>query len=271
MHDSLTVEDCNKLFVREIKDLQHTPTNEVDKTESEAPGICGFDNSKTCEFNPGEKLYPSSVFKQNEYNKANGHNPLVTTDADRDYLMQCTAAQSKRAKELTESLFNPIVDDELKAALGGESYNKKETSPYLEISSLDPREVEKRLLSEATSASNADEFFDNAFKNLAASIVEEKQAIKYDQGKAELSILPIEGLKYEAAALTYGKGKYGKGNFKLGMEHSRLIDAALRHIYAYAGGETLDKESNLHHLAHAKATLAMLIYMIENNVGKDDR
>lgn len=35
--------------------------------------------------------------------------------------------------------------------------------------------------------------------------------------------------------------------------------------------EDLDKESGLHHLAHLKANVAMLIYYVENKVGKDDR
>lgn len=135
---------------------------------------------------------------------------------------------------------------------------------------FNPKEVEKQLLSEATKIKATEFHWLDSVKG-SKILPDNTKAIKHDQGKAELSILPVEGLKYEAAALTYGKGKYGKGNFKLGMEYSRLIDAALRHIYAYAGKEDLDNESNIHHLGHAKATLAMLIYMIEHNVGQDDR
>lgn len=98
------------------------------------------------------------------------------------------------------------------------------------------------------------------------------KTLKFDQGKAPLSIIPKEALEYEARAFKYGAEKYGRNNFKAsGLDHTRLLDAALRHIYAYAGGQNNDDESDLNHLGHARANLAMLIYMLENNKGKDDR
>lgn len=99
----------------------------------------------------------------------------------------------------------------------------------------------------------------------------ELSGTKHDQGKIPLSLLPKEGLEYEAKAFDYGVKKYGKGNFRGGMEWSRLIDASLRHLIAFNNKEDLDKESGLHHLAHLKANVAMLIYYVENKVGKDDR
>ncbi len=98
------------------------------------------------------------------------------------------------------------------------------------------------------------------------------KTLKYDSGKPPLSIIPREALEHEARAFGYGANKYGKNNFKLGgIEHSRLIDAALRHIYAYAAKEDNDIESGLNHLGHARANLAMLLYNIENGKGTDDR
>jgi hypothetical protein len=99
----------------------------------------------------------------------------------------------------------------------------------------------------------------------------EDSGIKYDEGKPKLSLIPLEGLVPEAQALTYGMNKYGKNNYKLGMEWSRVLDAALRHLNAFAAGENLDKESKIHHLGHCKANLSMLLYYIEHGLGKDDR
>lgn len=99
----------------------------------------------------------------------------------------------------------------------------------------------------------------------------EGEAVKADSGKAALSILTPESLSYEARAFEYGAQKYSKNNYKLGMSWSRVSDAALRHLVAWAAGEDMDPESGLNHLAHAKACLGMLIYYIEKKVGTDDR
>jgi hypothetical protein len=95
--------------------------------------------------------------------------------------------------------------------------------------------------------------------------------IKHDKGKTPLSILTKESLKAEADALGYGANKYGKDNYKKGMEWSRVIDACMRHLVAFNSKEDIDNESGLSHLAHAKANLAILIYYTENKIGKDDR
>lgn len=94
---------------------------------------------------------------------------------------------------------------------------------------------------------------------------------KNDSGKVPLSILTIESLTAEARAFEYGAKKYSRNNYKNGMEWSRMLDATLRHVMAFNAKQDLDEESNLNHLWHAKACLAMLIYYYENKVGTDDR
>jgi len=98
-----------------------------------------------------------------------------------------------------------------------------------------------------------------------------KEGIKHDVGKAQLSLVSKESLEGEARALEYGKNKYGKNNYKLGMDWTRLLDASLRHIFAFSDRKDFDDESSLNHLFHAKACLGMLIYYYENKLGKDDR
>lgn len=97
------------------------------------------------------------------------------------------------------------------------------------------------------------------------------EGVKHDQGKPMLSLLTKESLVAEARAFEYGMRKYNKHNYKLGMDWSRVLDAAMRHLVAFSNGETYDEESKLNHLWHCKACLAMLIYYYENNIGKDDR
>jgi hypothetical protein len=95
--------------------------------------------------------------------------------------------------------------------------------------------------------------------------------IKHDSEKPKLSLIPRAALEEEARVFEFGANKYGRDNYKKGMAYSRLIDAALRHIIAFSDGENLDAESSLSHLGHARCCLAMLLYYINNNVGKDDR
>jgi hypothetical protein len=74
-----------------------------------------------------------------------------------------------------------------------------------------------------------------------------------------------------AQAFTYGAKKYGDHNFKGGIEYTRLADACMRHLTAWLDGENNDLESNLSHIDHALASLAMLRHMMENNKDLDDR
>src|SRR5690606_29853253 len=94
---------------------------------------------------------------------------------------------------------------------------------------------------------------------------------KNDDGKSPLSLIPLAALEEEARVLAFGAAKYGKSNWKRGFEYSRLLDAALRHIYAYAAGQDRDPESGLNHLAHARATLGFLLHFEAVKGGRDDR
>jgi hypothetical protein len=95
--------------------------------------------------------------------------------------------------------------------------------------------------------------------------------IKYDNGKAPISLIPVEAILAEAQAFDYGAKKYAKHNFRLGMDHTRVLDAAMRHILAIVAGEDTDPESGLPHYAHARACLGMYAYFVTNNAGTDDR
>jgi hypothetical protein len=94
---------------------------------------------------------------------------------------------------------------------------------------------------------------------------------KDDAGKAPLSLIPRSALLAEADVLAFGAKKYQRDNWRKGMAYSRLIDAALRHVLAFADGEDADDETGLSHLAHARCCLAFLIEYEERGLGTDDR
>ena len=98
-----------------------------------------------------------------------------------------------------------------------------------------------------------------------------EMARKHDSTKIDLSILPREGKEGIAKAFMYGAEKYGRDNYKSGMDWTRVIAAADRHLTAFNGGEDFDDESKLNHLNHAGACIMMLIYYYENDKGSDNR
>ena len=73
---------------------------------------------------------------------------------------------------------------------------------------------------------------------------------KFDEGKIRYDLLPVDALREVARVLTFGAAKYGDNNWKITKPESRYTAAAFRHGEAYRGGEMMDKESGIHHLAH---------------------
>lgn len=96
-------------------------------------------------------------------------------------------------------------------------------------------------------------------------------AVKADGEKPDMSLLSAEGLLQVAAVMTYGKKKYSAHNWRGGLSWSRLLSAALRHIFSFIGGEDKDPETGLSHLAHASCCLLMLLEFEKTHKKLDDR
>lgn len=94
---------------------------------------------------------------------------------------------------------------------------------------------------------------------------------KYDNGKPKIHLMTKDAIFEIADVLTWGANKYGTYNFMKGIEYTRLIDAALRHLLKYANGEDVDSESGKNHIAHAGANIVMLLWMMQNKKEFDDR
>ena len=96
-------------------------------------------------------------------------------------------------------------------------------------------------------------------------------ATKHDQDKVRMELMPYPAVAEIAKAMTFGAKKYDAWNWTKGMDWSRLIGAAERHIGAFKSGEDMDPESNLSHLAHAGCCILFLITYQLFSLGRDDR
>lgn len=97
-------------------------------------------------------------------------------------------------------------------------------------------------------------------------------AVKMDENKPPLDLIPWEAMDGVARVLDFGRVKYEAHNWRKGFKWTRLAAAALRHIFSWLSGEDKDKESGLSHIDHALCCLMFLSAHIKNaNMGKDDR
>ena len=105
-----------------------------------------------------------------------------------------------------------------------------------------------------------------------AAQLEKLGAVKYDQGKPDFTLIPIEAMEMMAEGFAYGARKYTRSNYRLSSLHwTRLSAACLRHIYQWLFVSTLDEESGCNHISLALCSLAMLAFQIKRHPEADDR
>lgn len=97
------------------------------------------------------------------------------------------------------------------------------------------------------------------------------EALKYDKDKVPLELLAPTALTEIAKVLQFGAKKYSAHNWRKGMNWSRLLGAALRHLFAYIRGEDKDPETGLSHLAHLGCCVMFLLEYQLLGLGTDDR
>jgi len=97
-----------------------------------------------------------------------------------------------------------------------------------------------------------------------------KDAIGCD--KLPLHLWPETATALGCLGLLDGALKYGRSNFRvIGVRASIYYDAARRHLNAWFEGEDIDPDSGLPHLAHALATIAIVIDAQAAGKLNDDR
>ncbi len=84
-------------------------------------------------------------------------------------------------------------------------------------------------------------------------------AKKNDEGKPSFSMIPQKAILEVSKTFTHGARKYGKFNYSGGMEMTRYLDAAYRHLNAVLTGEDMDVDSGCLHLSNAIASLLMAL------------
>lgn len=91
--------------------------------------------------------------------------------------------------------------------------------------------------------------------------------------KPRLDLIPLNALTYIALGLQEGARKYGSASWREvpSVDLAQYVAATMRHLMAYADGEDIDPESGNPHLAHAMASLAIMVDLIENGNGTDTR
>lgn len=98
------------------------------------------------------------------------------------------------------------------------------------------------------------------------------KALKFDSQKEPLDLLPYEAIQEIAKVLQAGAVKYSRGNWSGGINYSRCLSAALRHIHQFNSGQDRDEETSTIHLANAICNLMFVLYYMENNMTEfDDR
>lgn len=83
-------------------------------------------------------------------------------------------------------------------------------------------------------------------------------------------ISPVAQIE-EAKVYGAGASKYADHNWRLGYDWSKSFAAMQRHLLAWWGGEELDPESGLSHMAHARWHTGVLLEFAARGLGTDDR
>jgi hypothetical protein len=131
------------------------------------------------------------------------------------------------------------------------------------------RRVEHALPSATTTANAAAASrFDGI---VACGVVPKIAAIKHDDDKPAMALLPAEALEEVAKVLTFGAKKYSAHNWRGGFGYTRILSAVLRHTFAFLRGEDKDPETGLSHLAHAICGLMFCLTFTKTKPELDDR
>lgn len=104
------------------------------------------------------------------------------------------------------------------------------------------------------------------------AIQDDGKAKTNDEGKPPMAWLPWAGIEEVAMVQAYGHSKYKDfNNYRKGMEVSRNLSCAMRHIGQYMEGIDLDEESGRSHLGHAACRILFVLQNLADGTAIDDR
>jgi hypothetical protein len=89
-------------------------------------------------------------------------------------------------------------------------------------------------------------------------VQQQQQAMRFNSGKAQYSLIDLHALEQCARVLEFGAKKYARNNWKKGLPLTQILDSMLRHIAALSSGEFIDPESGLPHIGHIQCNALFL-------------
>lgn len=94
---------------------------------------------------------------------------------------------------------------------------------------------------------------------------------RYNDGKADWSLMPLHLLEGTVRVWMYGAQKYAAWNWAKGMAWTIPYACCLRHLFAWFRGEDNDPETGESHIDHAICNLMMLKHFSTHYTEGDDR
>jgi hypothetical protein len=94
--------------------------------------------------------------------------------------------------------------------------------------------------------------------------------LRYNAGKNQLELIPMEWTWGLGMVLTRGAAKYAARNWERGMKWSYPVGCAFRHIIKFCCGERYDKETGCHHLFMAAWNCCALASYDLRKIGEND-
>ena len=104
-----------------------------------------------------------------------------------------------------------------------------------------------------------------------ALIDRDKQALRYNEGKLQWSLVDFDSLEGLVRVLEMGAKKYDKHNWKKGMPVTQVTESLMRHLFAFLRGEDVDPESGCRHISHVMCNTMFLEYIMREKPHFDDR
>lgn len=98
-----------------------------------------------------------------------------------------------------------------------------------------------------------------------------EQGMRDNAGKPRVDLIPPEPILELGRVYEFGSRKYAEWNWLKGFKWLSVYASMGRHMLAWASGETHDKESGLHHMAHVMWGCCTLIHFDKHGIGTDDR
>lgn len=97
------------------------------------------------------------------------------------------------------------------------------------------------------------------------------KALRYNEGKNMLDLIPPVLIEEIGKILTFGAKKYDKYNYRKGMEWSKCVASLKRHLLSFENGIDYDSESGQLHISHVIVNAMFLLEYYKIYPQGDDR